>query len=55
VLTTFDLESLGPLEPGVGAFNMTAPVPLLWSGVKAVTTMISLVHQKFAMQIMVHR
>src|SRR4051794_39207733 len=24
VLNTFDLKPLGPLEPGVGAFNMTA-------------------------------
>jgi len=28
---------------------------LLWSGVKAATTMIVLVHQKFAMQVLVHR
>jgi hypothetical protein len=55
VLNTFDLEHLETLEPGVGGYNMTAPVPLLWAGAQATMTMISLVHQKYAMQIMVHR
>jgi hypothetical protein len=55
VLNLFDLEFLHTLNPGVSAYQMTAPIPLLWTAVQAAMTMTSLTYQKYAMQISVHR
>jgi hypothetical protein len=55
VISTFDLQLLRALEPGVSLYHMTAPVQILWAMVQSAMTMISLVYQKYAMQVLVHR
>lgn len=40
ILPFFDLEMVGPHEPGVGTYRVTAPTPLLYSAVKAAALLV---------------
>ncbi len=40
IIPLFDLQMLRPLEPGVSSYRVTAPTPLLYSGVQAAMVLV---------------
>ncbi|RZT77961.1 hypothetical protein EV382_1137 [Micromonospora violae] len=54
IIPLFDLQMIRPLEPGVSTYRVTAPTPLLYSGVQAAMVLVIKARELFSQRAASH-